>query len=185
MKRFKEYAIAFKGLNDGLHTFTYAIDGSFFKLFETPVYEDGKANVQVELKKDNQLLVFDFQISGQVVTVCDNCLEPIDVPVNCSGKLYVKFGEEYDEPAEDIVVLPREEHEFNVAQIIYDLIVTSIPIRNLHPLDKNGNSACNPEMLKKLKEYLVDDISDLNTNNEDETEDPRWSELKKLIDNNK
>lgn len=184
LKRFKEYAIAFKGLKDGVHKFAYAIDSKFFALLETPLYENGNVKVDIVLTKGNQMLIFDFQISGEVESVCDNCLEPINVPVNCNGKLYVKFGEEYDEPAEDVIVLPHEEHEFNVAQIIYDLIVTSLPIRHLHPANKNGKTACNPDMLQKLKQYLVEEAP-VHTSEEEETTDPRWSELKKLIDKNK
>ncbi len=184
MKRFKEYAIAFKGLKDGVHQFAFAIDSKFFALFEIPLYENGTVKVDVVLTKGNQMLIFDFQISGKVESVCDNCLEPINVPVNCNGKLYVKFGEEYDEPAEDVIVLPHEEHEFNLAQFIYDLIVTSLPIRHLHPANKNGKTACNPEMLQKLKQYLVEEAPAY-TKEEEETTDPRWSELKKLIDKNK
>jgi uncharacterized protein len=81
------------------------------------------------------------------------------------------------------VVLPHEEHEFNVAQIMYDLLVTSIPIRNLHPVNKKGQSMCNVDMINKLKEYLVEDVSD-STVNRDEEMDPRWRELKKIIDKN-
>ncbi len=184
MKRFKEYAIAFKGLKDGEHQFVYTIDKLFFALFETPLYNDGNIKVEVELTKGNQMLIFDFRISGEIASVCDNCLEPIDVPVDCNGKLYVKFGEVYDEPAEDVVVLPHEEHEFNVAQIIYDLIVTSLPIRHLHPVDQQGKSKCNPEMLDKLKEYLVENVPVSERREEEPEEDPRWRELKKLIDKN-
>jgi len=184
LKRFREYAIAFKGLKDGIHHFTYSIDGRFFNLFENPLYEDGKVQVEVELNKGNQMLIFNFHMQGSVASVCDNCLEPLDVPVDCNGKVYVKFGEEYDEPTEDVVVLPHEEHEFNVAQIIYDLMVTSLPIRHIHPPDANGDPTCNPEMLQKLSEYLVDEAPVSNDNSAHE-EDPRWSELKKLIDKNK
>lgn len=183
MKRLKEYAIAFKGLKDGVYQFDYTIDDNFFELFEAPVYEKGNLDVAIELKKGNQMLIFNFQVSGKVVSVCDNCIEPVDVPVNCSSKLFVKFGEVYDEPAEDIIVLPHEEHEFNPAQVIYDIIVTSIPIRHLHGPDKNGNSTCNPEMLEKLKEYLVDEGP--SSKNEEGTFDPRWGELKRIIDKNK
>ena len=183
LKKIREYAIAFKGLKDGKHNFVYTIDSNFFALFETPVYSDGNVKVEVELKTGNQMLIFDFQLSGKVVSVCDVCLEPIEVPVDYASKLYVKFGEEYDEPDDDVVVIPHEEHEYNVAQIIYDLLVTSLPIRHLHPVDKKGKSSCNPEMLKKLKEYLVEEVSGPQLDPE-EIIDPRWSELRKIIDKN-
>jgi uncharacterized metal-binding protein YceD (DUF177 family) len=52
----------------------------------------------------------------------------------------------------------------------------TIPIRRVHPLDKNGKIGCNPEMIKKLNELLIDEEKEDNT-------DPRWDELKKLMNN--
>jgi uncharacterized protein len=45
----------------------------------------------------------------------------------------------------------------------------------VHPEDKNGKSTCDPEMLEKLRKHVV--IIDSEA-------DPRWNELKKLINNN-
>jgi hypothetical protein len=45
----------------------------------------------------------------------------------------------------------------------------------VHPDDNNGKSTCDPVMLKKLEELII----------EEETEyDPRWNELKKLMNDN-
>ena len=179
MKKDKEYIIAFKGLKDGKHQFNYVIDKDFFLLFDEPLYTDGDINVDIEMNKGMQMLVFDFDIKGTILSVCDVCLEPVNVPVNCQSKLYVKFGEQYDEPAEDVTVIPHQECEFDLKHILYDLIVTSLPIRHIHEVDKNGKSGCNPEMLKKLEEYKIEE-----PNVDQDSIDPRWEELKKLIDKN-
>jgi uncharacterized metal-binding protein YceD (DUF177 family) len=182
VRKLKEYDIGYKGLKDGNHTFDYTIDADFFALFENALYENAQVEVHIDLKKDQQMMILDFDFSGSVTSVCDNCLESVDIPVDYQTKLYVKFGEMYDEPSEEIIVLPREEHELNVAQILYDLVVTSMPIRHLHPFDEDGNRICNPEMVQKLSEYLVDADED---SDEESDSDPRWDELKKLIDKHK
>ena len=179
MKKDKEYIITFKGLKDGKHQFNYVIDKDFFSLFDEPLYNDGDIKVNISMNKGMQMLVFDFDIKGTVLSVCDICLEPINVSVNYQSKLYVKFGEQYDETAEDIIVIPHEEYEFDLKHILYDLIVTSLPIRHLHKVNKNGKSGCNPEMLKKLEEYKTEE-----SNVDQNSMDPRWEELKKLIDKN-
>ena len=62
-------------------------------------------------------------------------------------------------------------------EVITEFICISLPIRQVHPEDENGNLTCNPEMLMKLDEYLVEE-------DEDEEEiDPRWDDLNKLLGN--
>jgi uncharacterized metal-binding protein YceD (DUF177 family) len=177
--RLKDYSISFKGLKNGLHKFEYQIGASFFSLFENPLVEHGQLNAIVSLDKSQNLLVVDFKISGKVSSICDNCLAPVDIPVDCSDKLYFNFGHEYAEQSEEIIVLSFEEHQINVAQWLYEFIIVSLPIRHVHPEDENGNSTCNTQMLDKLDEYLVKEESIID--NKESDSDPRWDALKKLI----
>ena len=179
MRKLKEYDIGYKGLKDGNHTFDYSIDADFFALFENSLYENAQVEAHIDLKKDQQMMILDFDFSGSVTSVCDNCLESVEIPIDYQTKLYVKFGEVYDEPSEEIIVLPREEHELNVAQMMYDLVGTSRPIRHLHPFDEDGNRVGDPDMVQKLSEYLFDSAPE---SDEENDSDPRWDELKKLID---
>jgi len=185
VEKLDNYNIEFKGLKDGNHTFEYVIDHSFFSLIEGTLYDNGKVLVVVDLKKSPQMLVFSYTLKGTIDTICDNCLEPMDQPVDFAYRTFVKFGPEYEElEDDDIVIIPHEEHEYNIASTIYDLIVTSQPIRHLHPLNEEGEATCNPDMIDQLSNYLV---SEQETGVEDHSEkqvDPRWSELKKLLDNN-
>ena len=83
--------------------------------------------------------------------------------------------EEYGDP--DILILPIDEHELDLQQHLYEFICLALPIKRIHPDDKSGNSTCDPDMLKRLKELIIED------ENENEN-DPRWDELKKLMNNN-
>jgi uncharacterized metal-binding protein YceD (DUF177 family) len=173
-----EYIVSYKGLREGKHTFAFTVNRDFFSLIEESLYNDGDVRVNVCLNKGMRMLVFDFDIKGIVASVCDNCLEPINVPVSCQNTLYIKFGDEYDEPAEDIIILPHEEYKFDLKQVIYELIVTSLPMRHLHPTRNDGTTGCNPEMVEKLNEYKINKPHA----GSEQTSDPRWDELKKLID---
>jgi uncharacterized metal-binding protein YceD (DUF177 family) len=51
----------------------------------------------------------------------------------------------------------------------------ALPIKRVHPLDKNGKSMCDPAMLKELEELIIE---------EEKENDPRWDELKKLMNDN-
>lgn len=185
MRKLNDYSIEFKGLKDGSHRFEYVVDDLFFKLIEGTLYDKGKIHVVVDLIKSTQMLVFNYTFKGTVDTICDNCLESMDQLIDFSFRTYVKFGPEYEElEDDDIVIIPHEEHEYNIASTIYDLIVTSQPIRHLHPTDEKGKSTCNPDMMEKLSNYLVSErVAEVDITEESEI-DPRWSELKKLLDNN-
>jgi len=185
-KKKKEYDIAFKGLKDGEHVFEYKLGDAFFELFEQPQIETGDLLATVTLIKSSRTMEFQFHIEGEVGTTCDRCLSDVDVSIDYEGTIYVNFGEEYDEPTEEIVVLPHEEHTFNVARFMYEFIVVSVPIRHIHPDNEDGTSGCDPEMLEKLDQYMVEEDSSFESEEgtEDEPIDPRWDELKKLINKN-
>jgi len=170
------FDIAFKGLKDGDHSFQYDIDRHFFEAIEHSLIEDGDIKAKVLLKKQPSMLTLTIDVSGTVFTQCDRCLEPLNIEIKNSGRMFVKFGDSYDEPSEEIIVLPHEEHILNVAQFIYEYIGLSIPVQKVH----NGKSQpCNQEMLSVLNK-----LKGNRDKNEEET-DPRWNELKKLIDKNK
>lgn len=179
MDRLRNYGIPFKGLKEGKHLFKYEIGAEFFGLFVQPLIEKGVLKAEVELNKSSALLTLNFNIGGEVETVCDNCLEALTLPVVNESLMYVKFGEEYDEPTEEIIVLPHEEHEINVAQLIYEFICVALPIRHVHPEDENGNVTCNTEMMNQLNNYLVEEGTE---EEQDDDIDPRWAALKKLVD---
>ncbi len=181
MKKLDEYSIGFKGLKEGEHLFEYALIDDFFALFEAPQIETGNIKAGAKLTKNEQMLVLEFDISGHVGSICDRCLEPLKLPVSYSGRLFVKFGDCYDEPTEEIVVLPHEAYAINVARYIYEFIVTSLPIRHLHPDDAEGVPGCDANMLEQLNHYLVNNIPEA-SHPQHAVADPRWSELNKLID---
>ncbi len=179
MDRLRNYSIPFKGLKEGKHLFNYKLGADFFELFEQPLVEKGTIDAEVELNKSSALLTLTFRIKGEIETVCDNCLEALTLPVENESLMYIKFGEEYDEPTEEIIVLPHNEHEINVAQLIYEFICVVLPIRHVHPEDENGNVTCDADMLDQLDNYLVEDQND---EEQDDDIDPRWADLKNLLD---
>jgi len=177
MDKLKDYTIAFKGLKEGKHHFHYKIGQPFFESIENSVIEKGDFEADVTMTKKTQMLQFDFEINGNVHSICDNCLGELQFPISYSGTMYIKFGIMYDEPSDEIIVLPQEEHEFNVAQLIYEFIVISIPLRSVHEDEED----CDQEMIDKLDDYSASHHNE--EDNTNEAIDPRWEALKKLKDN--
>ena len=96
-------------------------------------------------------------------------------PLECENRLLVKFGKKIEDSDPDIISLTTDEHELDLQQHFYEYIHLALPIKRVHPDDQNGNSTCDPVMLKKLKELIVEEEND---------NDPRWDELKKLMNDN-
>ncbi len=178
MNKLNDYNIAFKGLKEGKHQFHYTLDADFFLNIEDSVIEGGQFEADVDLIKRSQMLQLDFKIDGNVHTTCDNCLGELTLPVSHENTIYIKFGIEYDEPSDEIIVLPHEEYEFNIAQLLYEFIVVSMPLRSVHEDQEN----CDQDMIQRLQSY--DHAEQASFEDENEAIDPRWEALRKLKDNN-
>lgn len=172
MKDLKQFNIPFVGLKLGSHSFQYQIDNTFFTLFDYNEFESASLEAAVTLTKKPTLLELDFEISGFLAVLCDVSLESFNMPVTGTFSIIVKFGEAYNDENEEILILPHEAYQINVAQYIYELIVLSLPSKRVHPKVLDGTMQS--EALKKLKEL---EIKEEETN----TVDPRWDKLKDLI----
>ncbi len=169
------FAIPISGLKEGLHNYDFEIDNKFFDQFEESEVKEGVLSASVEADKRSSHIDIAIRIRGEVTLACDRCLEFFSLPVICENRLLVKFGKTLEDTDPDIITIPSDEHELDLKQYFYEYILLALPIQKVHPVDKNGRSKCDPEMLKKLDEYIV---------NKESKTDPRWDELKKLINKN-
>ncbi|WP_242203222.1 YceD family protein [Aestuariivivens insulae] len=176
MKPLKAYTIPFVGLKVGAHLFEYKIEQEFFEYFEYEDFNDANVQVNVTLNKKTTLLELHFEVSGEVNINCDLTNEPYNQTINNVFDLVVKFGDEFNDEYIDILIIPHGEHEINIQQYIYELIVLAVPIKRIHPGVEDGTLSS--DILKKLEELSP------KLNKEKQTEediDPRWNTLKKLL----
>ena len=169
------YSIPISGLKEGKHSYDFEIGKEFFEQFEESEIKEGMLTVIVEADKRSSHADLAVKIAGEVSISCDRCLGVFSQPVSCENRLLVKFGKVYDESDPDIITIPADENELDMTQYFYENILLALPIQRIHPSDRNGNSKCDPEMLQKLKEHV---------SGEEERNDPRWDDLKKLMSNN-
>lgn len=175
VEKLSSYNIAFKGLKEGNHVFDYHIGKSFFEHFENSLVEEADAEARILLEKRNTFMVLELTVTGTVRLTCDRCLEWYDQPIEHLVRLYIKFGETEEVDGDDVIWLHPDDYQFNVAQIIYEYLILSIPMKHVHPSRKGVRNSCNPEMLKKLEEYSP---------HSEEAEDGRWEKLRNLKNNN-
>jgi uncharacterized metal-binding protein YceD (DUF177 family) len=165
--------IQFSGLKSGKYNYDFTLNKTFFLTFENENLEDGEVIFSVLMEKGDHLLTFYFSFKGYVRTICDRCLRPLDVPVSGEEKLYVKFSDTESSDDENIMIIPENEHQLDLSQVLYEYVATALPMRCVHPTDENGQSACDSEMIDLLEGMQHQD------NNEHEI-DPRWEKLKEL-----
>ncbi len=189
--KFDLYKIPLKTISEGIHTFDYELDNGFFEKIDSPEVRKGTVKVVVTLKKTADIFELNFDLDGIVYVPCDRCLDDMEQPVSYKGKLYVRFGSDFSQESDEVVIVPENEGEINIAWFLYEFIVLSIPSKHVHPPGK-----CNKAMSSKLRKHLIKnsddddgfDISDEeladDADDEESEIDPRWNKLKDIIDNN-
>lgn len=176
MKVSKEYLIPFIGLKLGKHQFDYQIDKTFFDRFEYDEFEKCDVKVDVVLEKKTTMLELHFKHNGTVNVPCDLTGEPFDLPVKGKIRLVVQFGDVFNDENEELLILPHGEHQIDIAQYIYEMIVLSIPFKRVHPGVKDGSLKS-----KTIENQNHQKVKDKKEEKKEHETDPRWDKLKKLL----
>ena len=173
MKDLKQFNIQFVGLKEGKHLFEYVIGNTFFEAYNFDEYSNSSIQVSLDFVKKSTLFELIFTAKGFVEVPCDVTSELYNQEIESTLPLVVKFGPEFNDDNEEILILPHEAYEFNVAQFIYEMIVLSVPNKRVHPKVLDGTMES--ETLNKLKELEIKEEKTV------EETDPRWDKLKNLI----
>lgn len=173
MDKLRNYDVSFSGLKTGKHKFRFEIDQEFFQLFDTEQeFTNPKIAVDVLLDKHSTFMEFEIKVNGTVELVCDISNENFDHPVENEIRVLVKFGEEYDDSEEDVITIPTADHAFNIAQLIYENVALSIPMKKISPNVSEEDLA------------ILEKFSPKEDDEEEHESDPRWDALKNLKNKN-
>ena len=188
MGKFTEYIVPLRSLKSDSYKFEYKLTNDFFVKIDSPEVGKGKLDVVLDVKKRGEAFEMNFDINGVVQVPCDRCLDDMALPIATQEKIFVKFGAEFAEEDGNVVIVPFEEGEINVAWFIFEFIALNIPMKHVHPYGK-----CNKAMTSKLKQvsaYEKDEDGDsdeqggFDDEDMEKTEtDPRWDALKTIIGN--
>ena len=174
MMQHKEFIIPFSGLKQGKHEFEYTIENKFFESFEYDEFNGADIKLDVTLNKMSTMMELEMKARGTVNVNCDLTSEPYDQKIKADLELVVKFGDEYNNDNDEILIIPHSEYQINIAQYVYEMLVLSVPLKKVHPGVLDGT--LKSEVLDKLEELQPKDTKE---NKEDI--DPRWDALKKLL----
>jgi len=149
MQGLKQFSIPFKGLNFEIYNYSLEVDKKFFQEFEESPVKNGNLISQLSLERKSDHLILDFFTEGTIQTDCDRCTAKIDLPIASEFSIIVKFDEDEREEEEIIYIAP-ESHEINVASIIYEQIILSIPLIKVFDCDLLDPLPCNEDILNIL-----------------------------------
>ena len=170
MKSDSKYKIEFAGLKIGNHKFNFKVDKKFFDRFNFSDFNDVLVNIDVDFTKKSTLLELEFVLKGAVNVNCDLTNEPFDFEIKHQASIVVKFGQEYNDEDDEILILPHGEHKLYIDQYIFELIVLSLPPKRIHPGVEDGS----------LKSEILDILNDLKPKENSNLADPRWEKLRSL-----
>ena len=172
MEKSSAFIVQFSGLKLGKHNFEFDVDDAFFEKLDYSPIEKGEVKVKIVLDKKSNMMILDFELNGWVAENCDRCTVEFKQPISGEHQLYVKFGDEYEELDETLLVIPHESYELDVSQLIYEFIQLNVPLRKI-PCEKNDDTnLCDQETLKVLEASETDGKSS----------NPLWAELNKIKD---
>lgn len=179
MKANIDTTIQFSGLKSGRYEYNYILDSGFFRSFENEELCDGNVEFAVNLEKNERHLLINFTFKGIIKSTCDRCLGELEIPVEGEQTLCVKFSDTETSEDEDVVFLPEDAYQIDLAQWMYEYVAISLPMLKVHP-----EGECDPEMVKFICEERIEDEMNSNEVRElpDGESDPRWDALKQLLD---
>lgn len=176
MKSLQQYSIPYSGLKLGKHNFEFEVNEAFFNEFEYSLVKNGNLKVELELEKQETLLILNFYIKGSINIGCDVCLADYPLSVDFEERQIAKFTEDehLEDDTEEIIVLSKNVNEIDVSGLIYEYITLAVPY--ISRCEDEGNTDwCDKEMIKKIAE-----LSGQKTEEKIDSADPRWEALKNI-----
>ena len=158
MGKLDGYKVDLKGLSSDTVSYHWKADNDFFSAVQGPEIKRGLLDVALRVKRTSDAYELEFQLQGEVEVTCDRCLEPMSQPIDALCTLRVTMGDDFADDG-DVVTIPEREGIINVAWNIYEFAALQIPLRHVHEECEEPPS----------------------NSPEGERIDPRWAELKKIV----
>lgn len=189
MGKFSEYKLPLKSLPVGVHEFEYRLDNTFFKNMEDTDIRHADVLVKLTVNHANDVYDLSFRMEGTVTVPCDRCLDDLELPIDATYHIIVKYGDDYRDDSDEFIEIPFGDNYLNVAYMIHDTVILAIPNKHVHPLGK-----CNRAMSSLLKKHragaseddriaedLIEEMDYIDEGEDNEGSQPtdsRWDKLK-------
>ena len=179
LKELKQYTIDIFGLADKKHEFEFSVTNELFEYYSNDTVSDTKCEVFLTLKKSERHIECNFKIEGITTLLSDRTLLPFKENITVDEYLIFKYSDEDEESTDELIVIKWKTQQLNIGQYIYDYISLSLPVKRLHPSEREDDTDDDDEEGSTLLYTTLDDNDSSETeSNEDQITDPRWNTLK-------
>ncbi len=176
MEKLDKYKIDLKSMLADRQNLDYQIGDAFFATLQAQDIQHGNLLCSLDIKRNSGGFLLQFHTQGEVSVACDRCLEDMQLPIDTTNTLTVKFGPETSDEGDDLIVVSENEGILDISWYMYEFIALSLPMQHAHE-----EGECNEAMLQELDKHVVSEMEPTEGSSDEET-DPRWNELKKIID---
>ena len=122
---------------------------------------------------------FTLTYTGVVNVNCDVTNEAFNESLDGAYHFIVKFGDDFNDENEDLLIIPHGSYEVNIQQFIYESVILNLPSRRIHPGIEDGT--LQSDILDKLEELSPKAPKEDIEEPQKGPTDPRWDSLKKLL----
>lgn len=145
MDKNASFRIDFRHPQTWSHPTERSLDDAFFKKLDQEELTGGNALATLTLR---QLSEDDYRlhihVRGSVTTLCDRCLEEVQLPIEAEDDVVLTFNAETDN--DDAFILSERDPVFDAAWTLYEIIATSLPLERKH-----ADGECAAEMLARIQ----------------------------------
>lgn len=185
MGKFTAYKVPLASLPQGIHKYEYHLSKQFFTDMENADIHNADIKVALTVNHKSDLYQMNFAVTGTITLICDRCLDDLVMPVDTTYSLGVKYGEDYNDDSDELLIIPSSDTGLNVAYMLHDTVALTIPIKHVHPQGKCNRQMC--DLLKKHRAQSTDDdeieVDDFADSGEQPI-DSRWAALKNFTPDN-
>ena len=157
-----QYEVRLASLSEGEHERVFTCDTTLFSDMENCDVLHCDVQVTLHIRRRGDIFSLRFVCKGSLAVPCDRCLDPLEIPVDTTYDLQVRYGLEFDDSADNILVLPERQTILDVEPVIYTTLMLCIPLQKHH-----APGRCNPEMAERLRSLGADSDDDDPTQEED------------------
>lgn len=152
MGKYSQYKVELASLPDGHFEQDFDCSTEFFRNMEVPEVISADVKAHLDLEKKNEAYDCTFHCKGMLQIPCDRCLDPMDHEVDTLYHITVRYGDDYNDESDDLLIIPQSSRVLNVAYMLKDTILLTIPLRHVHAPGK-----CNRSMAAALNRHSTAD----------------------------
>lgn len=169
-KAISNFDINIHGLEEKNYEYQFEGSDAFFDNFEQDIIEGGNFSVNLKLEKTATLIRLRFEIDADLRLVCDRSLEEFTENFKINETHIYKFGDSVQEMTDEMEMIPFGTPKINVAALISDYILLSVPMKHVHPRYRNEDDEDEDGVMVYIDPNAEKPESDTSI-------DPRWAAL--------